>query len=71
MSNNSSGANIRGLGYDDIRRPLDPNTEADASEMSWGAGLEPSSVRGKPVAEGGRYTGLSPDCAPIIGVSRR
>lgn len=42
-----------------------------ASEFSWGDGLEPASVRGKPPLEGGRYTGLSPDCPNQIGVSRR
>jgi hypothetical protein len=74
MSNNSasSGGNVAGVAYDHIRPPLDPNAEAaDASEFSWGAGLEPSSVRGKPPSEGGRYTGLSPECEPRVGINRR
>lgn len=70
MSN--TGANTNGLGDYDIRRPLDPNADsADASEFSWGFGLELPSVRGKPPAEGGRYRGTTPECDPVIGVSRR
>lgn len=55
----------------DIRPPLDPNADVDASEFSWGAGLEPPSVRDKPPAEGGRYRGTSPPCDPVIGVKPR
>ncbi len=55
----------------DIRRPLDPNADSDESEMSWGSGLEPKSVRGKPPSEGGRYTGTTPECEPLIGVGRQ
>ncbi|BCO56980.1 hypothetical protein MINTM008_23710 [Mycobacterium intracellulare] len=68
---NGSGANINGLGDYDIRYPLDPNAEADGSEFSWGAGIEPQSVRGRPPAEGGRYRGTSPPCDPVIGVKSR
>jgi hypothetical protein len=70
-SGSSSGANTFGAGEPDIRYPLDPNAEPDASEFSWGEGLEPKSVRGKTVAEGAMYRGQSPPCDPIIGVSRR
>lgn len=66
-----TGANTNGVGDYDIRRPLDPNADsAHASEFSWGAGLEPLAVRGKPPAEGGRYRGTTPDCEPRIGVRR-
>jgi hypothetical protein len=71
MRNNTSGANPSGMNDTDIRYPLDPNAEPDASEFSWGSGLEPKSLRGKPVAEGAMYRGQSPPCDPIIGVSRR
>ena len=47
-SGNASGANTYGAGDYGIRYPLDPNADPDASEFSWGAGLEPESVRGKP-----------------------
>ncbi|WP_123023575.1 hypothetical protein [Mycolicibacterium stellerae] len=70
-SGTSSGANISGANDAGLRYPLDPNAEPDASEFSWGAGIEPSSVRGKPYAEGGRYRGTTPDCDPIIGMNRR
>lgn len=64
-----TGANTNGLGDYDVRYPLDPNADsADASEFSWGAGLERSSVRGKPPSEGGRYCGTTPPCDPSIGV---
>lgn len=56
----------------DIQRPLDmAELDSNASEFSWGEGLEPASVRGKPPREGGRYRGTTPDCEPVIGVSRR
>ncbi|OBK75015.1 hypothetical protein A5651_09105 [Mycobacterium sp. 1274761.0] len=65
----STGADTSGLGDYDIRRPLDPNADSvEASEFSWGAGLEPPSVRGKRPAEGGRYRGTTPDCEPRIAV---
>lgn len=73
MSSNAAptGANTNGLGDYDIRCPLDPNADSDdASEFSWGAGLEPPSVRGRPPSEGGRYRGTTPDCEPRIGVKR-
>ena len=75
MSNDSSssGGNIAGVGYDHIHRPLDPNDSNDmdgAGEFSWGEGLEPIQVRGKPPSEGGRYRGTSPPCEPQIGVGR-
>jgi hypothetical protein len=69
MSN--TGANTNGLGDYDIRGPLDPSAvSADASELSWGAGLEPPSVRGRPPAEGGTYRGTTPDCEHRLGVRR-
>lgn len=73
MSNSDygSGANTNGLGDYDVRYPLDPNAEAGTSEFSWGAGIEPPTVRGKRPAEGGRYRGTTPPCDPVIGVSRR
>lgn len=67
----STGANTSGLGDYDIRYPLDPNADSnDATEFSWGAGLEPPSVRGNPPAKGGRYRGTTPPCDPQIGVGR-
>ena len=71
MTSNTSGANTHGIGDSGIRYPLDPNAEPDASEFSWGAGLEPESVRGRPPSEGGRYKGQSPPCEPNVGVSER
>jgi hypothetical protein len=73
MSNNdrTTGANTNGLGDYDTRYPLDPNADAGASEFSWGAGLEPPTVRGNPPAEGGRYRATTPDCDPVIGAGRR
>lgn len=68
MSN--TGANTNGLGDYDTRYPLDPNADPDASEFSWGAGIEPAAVRGKPPAEGGRYRGTTPDCERVIGMGR-
>jgi hypothetical protein len=66
-----SGANIFGDGAEEyLRYPLDPNAEPDASEFSWGAGLEPASVRGKPPSEGGTYRGTSPPCSKVTEVSR-
>ena len=73
MSSNSdygSGANPFGASDYSTRYPLDPNAEPDASEMSWGSGLEPPSVRDRPPAEGGTYRGTTPFCDPVIGVSR-
>jgi hypothetical protein len=72
MSSNSSASGVNSFGVNDtgIRRPLDPNAEPDASEFSWGAGLEPQSVQGRPPPEGGRYKGKAPQCPPIIGVGR-
>lgn len=55
----------------DIQRPLDMNElDSSASEFSWGEGLEPASVRGKPPLEGGRYRGTSPPCDRQIDVGR-
>lgn len=45
--------------------------DTGASEFSWGDGLEPAAVRGLSPSEGGRYTGVSPDCPNQIGLSRR
>lgn len=60
------------VGYDSIPRPLDmAELDSQASEFSWGAGIEPTSVRGKPPSEGGRYKGTTPECEPVIGVERR
>lgn len=55
----------------DIRRPLDPNAEPDTSEFGWGAGIDVPGTEDKPPSEGGRYRGTTPDCGPVIGVSRR
>lgn len=45
------------------RQSMDWNAmDAEASEFSWGAGLEPKSLRGAPPSEGGRYRGTSPQC---------
>lgn len=55
----------------DIQRPLDMSElDSSASEFSWGEGLEPASLRGKPPVDGGRYRGTSPDCKPQIGYGR-
>jgi hypothetical protein len=56
MSNHdgTTGANTNGLGDYDVRYQLDPNALFGASEFSWGAGLEPPSVRGRLPSEGGR-----------------
>lgn len=62
-----TGANTNGLGDYDVRYPLDPNAESGASEFSWGAGIEPQPVRGRPPSEGGRYLGQSPPCERHIG----
>ena len=67
----NTGANANGLGDYGIRYPLDPNADSGESEFSWGASLEPPSVRCQPPAEGGRYRGTSPPVDPVIGVSRR
>jgi hypothetical protein len=71
MSSGVPDGNAFGLSDYDMPRPLDPDADLGASEFSWGDGLEPQSVRGKPPSEGGMYKGLSPDCAPQVGVSRR
>lgn len=71
MSNSDygSGANTFGVGDYDVRYPLDPNADSDdASEFSWGVGIEPPSVRGRPPADGGRYRGTTPDCARVMGM---
>lgn len=53
-----------------IPYPLDPNDTDGESECSWGEGLEPPCVRGKPPSEGGRYRGTAPECDLTIGVGR-
>lgn len=66
----STGANTSGLGSN-AREPLDPyDMPNGAGEFSWGPGLEPPSVRGKPPSEGGRYRGTSPPCESNVRVSR-
>lgn len=66
----STGANTSGLGSN-AREPLHPyDMPNGAGEFSWGSGLEPPSVRGKPPSEGGMYRGITPDCAARIGVGR-
>jgi hypothetical protein len=63
-----TGTNTNGLGYDDIRRPLDINElESEASEFSLGPGLVPKGLEHAPPSEGGRYRGQSPDCPPQVG----
>jgi hypothetical protein len=70
-NSSSTGANTFGAGEPGIRRPLNVDElDSEASEFSWGGGLEPKSVRGKPPNEGGRYRGTSPPCDPQIGVGR-
>jgi hypothetical protein len=70
-NSSSSGANTVGAGEPNFRRPLDSDElDSEASEFSWGDGLEPKSVRGKPPSEGGRYRGTTPDCGSHIGVGR-
>ncbi len=44
--------------------------DSEASEFSWGSGLEPERLRGAPPSEGGRYRGTSPPCENRIKVSR-
>ena len=70
MASNASGTNTSGVNDDSIRYPLDPNADPDASEFSWGEGLEPPLLRGKPPNEGGRYRGTSQLCEKHIAVSR-
>lgn len=45
--------------------------DAEASEFSWGSGLEPKELRGAPPSEGGRYRGTGPPCEKHIKVSNR
>lgn len=44
--------------------------DAEASEFSWGSGLEPKRLRGAPPSKGGMYRATTPDCAARIGVGR-
>ena len=46
------------------------DADPDVSEFSWGQGLEPPLLRGKPPNEGGRYRGTSQLCEKHIAVSR-
>lgn len=69
----STGANTSGLGDNSqLARNLAflERGETGDSEFSWGDGLEPRSVRGKPPSEGGRYRGTSPPCENRVNVSR-
>lgn len=66
---------MHGFSDYDTRHNLDWDAlDSEASEMSWGSGLEPLSVRAQPPAEGGRYKGREatvnhpPD--PHVPVSR-
>lgn len=53
------------------RQSMDWNAmDSEASEFSWGSGLEPKSVRGKPPSESGRYRGTSPPCENRVNISR-
>lgn len=53
------------------RRPLDMDElESEPSEFCWGEGLEPPSVRGKPLSAGGMYRGLAPEQPPTVGIRR-
>lgn len=44
--------------------------ESESSELSWGDGITPPGLENSPPAEGGRYHGKAPDCAPKIGLGR-
>lgn len=68
-----TGQGGTGLGDSQFDRNLAflESGDTGASEFSWGDGLEPVSVRGKPPLEGGRYRGKTPDCPNQVGVSRR
>lgn len=44
--------------------------DAEASEFSWGAGLEPKRLRGVPPSEGGGYRGTSTPCENRTNVAR-
>jgi hypothetical protein len=60
-----------GLSDYNIRRPLDVNElDSEASEFSWGPGLDVPGYEDAPPSEGGRYKGQSPTCERHIGVSR-
>jgi hypothetical protein len=60
-----------GLSDYNIRRPLDVNElDSEASEMSWGPGLDLPGYEDAPPSEGGRYRGQSPACERHVGVSR-
>lgn len=41
--------------------------DTEASEFSWGLGLEPKRLRGAPPSAGGRYRGTSPRSENRIG----
>lgn len=56
--------------YDRLRQELSLDMDLEASEFSWGRGLEPSALSDASVAEGGRYRGTSPTCDVQIGISR-
>ena len=68
-----TGQGGTGLGDGQLDRNLTflESGDTGASEFSWGDGLEPPHLRGAPVSDGGRYTGLTPDCPNQVGVSRR
>jgi hypothetical protein len=74
MGDNSSGANISGLGADSApsggiayERMARDN---GASEFSWGAGLDCPGFEHAPPSEGGRYKGQSPPTDLVVGVGR-
>lgn len=71
MSRTGHGGAGHGDGQLDRGLAFLESGDTGSSEYSWGDGLEPPHLRDAPVSEGGRYTGLSPDCPNQIGVSRR
>lgn len=67
----STGAGVGGRGDYEVRYPLDPNAEPDASEFSWGAGLTPKGLESAPPSLGGKYRGTTPEeTRPQVTVAR-
>ncbi|WP_396913196.1 hypothetical protein [Mycolicibacterium sp.] len=67
----STGTGSSGVSDPGIRRPLDiDQLDSEASEFSWGRGLEPQGREDAPPTQGGMYRGTTPAPDVHIGVSR-
>jgi hypothetical protein len=65
-----SGANTFGPGAYPTK-PLDPNEfRTEASEFSWGLGVDIPGYENAPPSEGGRYRGTSPHCEKRVNVGK-